>query len=189
VIAGDSGRSAGRGAVVGAGLGALGGYIWSKRMEDQRAQLAAATQGTGVSVSQTADNRIKLDIPSDISFDLGRAAIKPNFQPVLDNFAASLRNNAGTELRIVGHTDSTGSDAINDPLSIQRAASARDYLSARGVALARIQIEGRGSHEPVASNDSEAGRARNRRVEIYVGERDNVAQAQPAPAPMVPIGR
>jgi outer membrane protein OmpA-like peptidoglycan-associated protein len=80
-------------------------------------------------------------------------------------------------VRIIGHTDSTGSDAINDPLSLQRAASARDYLSARGVDVGRILTAGRGSHEPIADNNSDAGRARNRRVEIFLAERQ-VAQAR-----------
>jgi len=74
-------------------------------------------------------------------------------------------------VRIIGHTDSTGTDAINNPLSIERAASTRDYLVARGVPAGSIRIEGRGSREPVADNNSDAGRAQNRRVEIYVGER------------------
>lgn len=175
LVSGSSG--AGKGAALGAAAGALGGYVWSKRMEDQKQRMAQATQGTGVQVTQTADNRLKLDIPSDISFDVGRAAIKPNFQPVLDQFATTLRDNPDTELRIVGFTDSTGTDAINNPLSIERAASARDYLAARGISVQRINVEGRGSREPIASNADEAGRARNRRIEIFVGERENVAQA------------
>jgi len=167
-IAGDS---AGTGAVVGAGLGALGGYIWSQHMEQQKRDMQAATQGSGVTVSQTADNQLKLDIPSDISFATGRADIEPNLRTVLDRFAQSLRANPGTEVRIIGHTDSTGSDAVNDPLSVARASSTRNYLTDRGVDPARIQVAGRGSHEPIASNATAEGRARNRRVEIYVGER------------------
>jgi len=167
-IAGDS---AGTGAVVGAGLGALGGYIWSQYMEQQKRDMQAATQGSGVTVSQTADNQLKLDIPSDISFATGRADIEPNLRTVLDRFAQSLRANPGTEVRIIGHTDSTGSDAVNDPLSVARASSTRNYLTDRGVDPARIQVAGRGSHEPIASNATAEGRARNRRVEIYVGER------------------
>ena len=166
-----TGGSAGTGAVVGAGLGALGGYIWSQHMEQQKRDMQAATRGTGVTVTQTADNQLKLDIPSDISFATGRADIEPAFRPVLDRFAQSLRANPGTEVRIVGHTDATGSDAINDPLSLQRAASTRSYLADRGVDPARIQVAGRGAHEPIASNATAEGRARNRRVEIYVGER------------------
>jgi outer membrane protein OmpA-like peptidoglycan-associated protein len=89
---------------------------------------------------------------------------------VLDRFAQTLNANPNTEVRIIGHTDSTGSDAINNPLSVNRAASTRQYLSDRGVAMNRIAIDGRGSREPVADNGSDAGRAKNRRVEIFVAE-------------------
>lgn len=166
-----AGGHAGRGALIGAGVGALGTYIWSQHMEKQKQEMQAATQGTGVTVTQTADNQLKLDIPSDISFATNRSDIQPNFRPILDRFAEGLRNNPNTEVRIVGHTDSTGSDAINNPLSLDRAESTRNYLTSRGVSGARIHVEGRGSREPIASNDTADGRARNRRVEIYVGER------------------
>ena len=163
-------RGAATGAVLGGAVGAGGGYLWSKKMQDQKTSMERATAGTGVAVSQTADNRLKLDIPSDISFDVGRSAIKPNFAPVLTHFATSLNQNPITSVTIVGHTDSTGSDAINNPLSFDRANSARDYLVSRGVAAQRIATDGRGSREPVANNGSEQGRAQNRRVEIYVAE-------------------
>jgi len=166
---GGGGRAAG-GALIGAAAGAVAGNVWSRHMEQQRQQMEQATRGTGVQVSQTADNRLKLDIPSDISFDTGRADIQPSFRPILDRFAATLRDNPATYVTIVGHTDSTGGDAINQPLSLDRAAHTRDYLSARGVAAGRITVEGRAATEPVASNDTPNGRARNRRVEIFVGE-------------------
>jgi outer membrane protein OmpA-like peptidoglycan-associated protein len=171
------GRRAATGAAVGGAAGAVIGNIWSSRMEQQKRQMEQATQGTGVQVSQTADNRLKLDIPTDISFDTNRSNIKPNFRPILDKFAASLVENPYTKVNIVGHTDSTGSDAINNPLSINRAANTRDYLASRGVASNRFNIDGRGSREPVASNDTDANRARNRRVEIYVAEQQATAQA------------
>jgi outer membrane protein OmpA-like peptidoglycan-associated protein len=161
----------GKGAAIGAGVGALGGYIWSQHMQNKKAEMERATAGTGVEVTQTADNQLKLQIPSDISFDSGRAEIRPALRPILDQFANGLRDQPRTEVRIIGHTDNTGSDAVNDPLSMQRAASARDYLSARGIDAGRILIAGRGSREPVAENASEAGRARNRRVEIFLAER------------------
>lgn len=171
VISSATGGHAGTGAVVGAGVGALGTYIWSQNMERQKREMEQATQGTGIGVTQTANNQLKLDIPSDISFDTGRSEIKGNFAPVLDRFAAGLRDNPNTDVHIVGHTDSTGSDAINNPLSVDRATSTRNYLTARGVNASRIEIEGRGSYQPIASNNTEEGRARNRRVEIFVGER------------------
>ncbi len=160
----------GRDAAIGAAVGAAGGYIWSSRMEQQRRAMEEATAGTGVSVSRTADDQLKLDIPSDISFAVNRADIQSNFRPILDQFATSLRNNAATRVDIVGHTDSSGSDAINNPLSVRRAESVRDYLVGRGVAGNRISTAGVGSRQPIADNGSASGRALNRRVEIYVGE-------------------
>lgn len=170
-IGSATGGRAGTGAAIGALAGAAGGYLWSQRMENQKKQMEAATQGTGVAVTQTPNNELKLAIPSDISFDVGRAAIKPNFSPILDQFATGLRNNPNADVRIIGHTDSTGTDAINNPLSVERAAATRDYLVARGVSPTAFRIEGRGSREPIADNSTDAGRAQNRRVEIYVGER------------------
>ena len=168
---GNKGKSAATGAAIGAAVGAGGGYLWTKRMERQRAEMEQATRGTGVSVSQTSDNRLKLDIPTDVSFDTNRYDIKPNMRPILDRFASTLNDNPVTTVTIIGHTDNTGTDAINNPLSINRAAATRDYLVARGVASNRIAIDGRGSREPVADNYSEQGRAKNRRVEIFVAER------------------
>jgi outer membrane protein OmpA-like peptidoglycan-associated protein len=168
---GGGGERAAKGAVIGGAAGALIGNIWSKRMEQQRQDMEQATRGTGIEVSQTADNRLKMEIPADVSFATGRSDITGNFRPVLDRFASTLNQNPATTVTIVGHTDSTGSDAINDPLSIDRAARTRDYLSMRGVSPNRIMIDGRGSREPIASNQSDSGKARNRRVEIYVAER------------------
>ncbi|MCL2644494.1 MAG: OmpA family protein [Betaproteobacteria bacterium] len=170
---GNKGQSTATGAVIGAVVGAGGGYLWSQRMQKQKADMEQATQGTGVSVTQTDDNRLRLDIPSDISFDTGRHDIKPAMQPILNRFAMTLNENPVTQVTIVGHTDSTGSDAINNPLSVNRAVATREYLAARGVAMRRIAIDGRGSYEPVASNTTVAGRAMNRRVEIYVAELAN----------------
>jgi outer membrane protein OmpA-like peptidoglycan-associated protein len=167
---GNTGKSAATGAAIGAAVGAGGGYLWSKHMEKQKAEMEQATQGTGVSVSQTADNQLKLDIPSDVSFDTNRYEIKSNLRPILDRFATTLNQNPVTSVTIIGHTDSTGSDAINNPLSVNRAASTRDYLVARGVASNRIAIDGRGSREPIADNNTAGGRAMNRRVEIFVAE-------------------
>ncbi|SEF46290.1 OmpA family protein [Nitrosomonas ureae] len=175
-----------KGAAIGAGSGALlgagAGYMWSQRMEEQKREMETATAGTGVQVTQTEDNRLKLNIPSDISFDTGRADIKPGFRPILDNFATTLISNEDTAVKIIGHTDNTGSNAINNPLSVNRAASTRDYLVSRGIPINRIQIDGRGSREPMVENNTPENRAENRRVEIFVTE------MQPAPeaAPEVP---
>jgi|SRR5450830_131733 len=166
---GGGGRAVG-GAALGGALGAVIGNVWSTRMENQKRSMEQATQGTGVQVTQTADNRLKLEVPSDISFDVGRADIRPDFRVVLDKFAVTLNDNPTTTVTIVGHTDNTGSDAVNNPLSMQRAARTRDYLTTRGVSPGRFNIDGRGSHEPLVANSNDANRARNRRVEIFVAE-------------------
>lgn len=168
IIGSVTGGSAGRGAVIGGAVGAVAGNLWSKRMEDKRAALERASEGTGVQVARTDDNRLKLNVPSDVSFDTGRSDIKPQMRPVLDELSRNL--DPAVRLTIVGHTDSTGSDAINDPLSRERAMAVRDYLSSRGVSASRVTVAGRGSHEPAASNDTDSGRAANRRVEIFLSE-------------------
>ena len=174
VLGSATGGKAGTGAVIGGAIGAVAGNLWSKRMEDRRAAMERATQGTNVEVSRTADNQLKLNIPNDISFDTGSATIKPQLRAVLDPFVGSLRDDAAARIAIVGHTDSTGSEAINNPLSVERAASVRDYIVTRGVAGSRVETAGRGEREPIADNGTEAGRAKNRRVEILLRE--------PAPA-------
>jgi outer membrane protein OmpA-like peptidoglycan-associated protein len=160
-----------RGTAIGAALGGLGGYVWSSQMEQKKREMERATAGTGAVVTQTADNQLKLSIPNDISFATGRYDIQPRLMPILDQFAQGLNQQPSTEVRIVGHTDNTGSDAINNPLSVNRAQSARDYLVSRGVVASRISIDGRGSREPIADNSTEAGRARNRRIDIFLAER------------------
>jgi len=170
VIGAATGGKAGPGAVVGGALGAVVGNIWSKRQEDRRVALERTTRGTGVEVSRTSDNQLKLNIPADVSFDFDSAAIRPAMRGVLDSFAAELRDDDSSRVQIVSHTDSTGSEAVNDPLSMARANSVRDYLVARGVPITHLQTAGRGEREPVAENTSDAGRARNRRVEIYLRE-------------------
>ena len=170
VLSSVTGGSAGTGAVIGGALGAVGGNLWSKRMEDRRTAMEQATRGTNVEVTRTADNQLRLNIPNDISFDVGSASIKPELRAVLDPFASSLRNDPSGRVVIIGHTDNTGSDAINNPLSLERAHTVRDYIVTRGVMASRVETAGRGEREPIASNATEQGRAKNRRVEILLSE-------------------
>ncbi len=172
------GRNA-TGAAIGAGVGALGGYAWSQYMQQKKASMEQATAGTGIAVTQTPDNQLKVNIPSDVSFDTGSAVIRPNMRPVLDQFAYGVANQPNTEIRVIGHTDNTGTDAINDPLSVQRAQSVRDYLAARGVNPQQVAISGAGDRQPVADNRTAQGRAENRRVEMFLAER-SVAQGPSA---------
>lgn len=173
VLGSATGGRAGTGALAGAAVGAVAGNLWSKRMEDKRRAMEQATAGTGVQVERTADNQLKVAVPSDISFALNSASIDPRLRPVLDAFAQGL--DTSTRVRVVGHTDNTGSDAINDPLSLRRAESVRDYLQDRGVAAPRVEVVGRGAREPLVGNDTAENRARNRRVEIFLREPGSVS--------------
>jgi outer membrane protein OmpA-like peptidoglycan-associated protein len=163
-----TGGNAATGALIGGAIGAVGGNLWSKRMEDKKKEMEKATAGTGIDVQRTPDNQLKVNIPSDLSFAVGRADLNPSLRPVLEQFAAGLDQT--TLVLIVGHTDSTGSDAINNPLSLQRAQTVRDFLATRGVPAGRMEVAGRGPREPVADNSTDAGRAKNRRVEIFLRE-------------------
>ena len=156
---------------IGDGLKVLGGYVWSKNMEDQKHAIEQATVGTGIVVTQTTDNQLKLAIPNEISFDSGRHGIKPKLRSILDQLAQGLAQQPSTEMHIIGHTDNVGNEASNNLLSVNRAQSARDYLVKRGVSLSQMTIDGRGAGEPIADNSTEAGRARNRRIEIFLAER------------------
>lgn len=162
------------GAVVGGALGgaagAVGGNIWSKKMEEKRRALEQSTRGTGAAVVRTSDDRLLLQVPSDISFDFGSADLKPSLRTVLDQFALGVSNDPNLDVRVVGHTDSTGPIALNERLSLERAASVRDHLADRGVPQSRIVATGRGAREPVADNASAEGRTKNRRVEIFLRE-------------------
>lgn len=168
VVGKATGGSAATGAVVGGAIGAVAGNLWSKRMEDKRAEMNRATQGTGIQVARTSDNQLRVAVPSDFSFDSGSAAIKPQMRPVLDQFAQGL--SANQRITIVGHTDNLGGEGLNNRLSLDRASSVREYLRAHGVDPSRIMVNGRGEAEPISSNDTAAGRAENRRVEIFLSE-------------------
>src|SRR5687767_9066470 len=168
VVGKATGGNAATGAVVGGAIGAVAGNLWSKRMDDKRAEMNRATQGTGIQVSRTNDNQLRVAVPSDFSFDTGSAAIKPQMRPVLDQFAQGLSPNQ--RITVVGHSDNVGADVVNNRLSLERAAAVREYLRAHGVDTSRVMVNGRGEAEPIASNDTPTGRAENRRVEIFLSE-------------------
>ena len=143
----------------------------SADMRSQLAELRKDLTAAGVTVGETPEGRIKLNIPSDVSFGLGRSTVSPSFAKVLDVFADNLNKYPKTAIEIVGHTDSTGSDAINLPLSLKRADSTRDYLIERTVAAERFNTQGWGPDQPIADNKTAQGRAMNRRVEVFVANR------------------
>ncbi|MEO7558465.1 MAG: OmpA family protein, partial [Gammaproteobacteria bacterium] len=121
--------------------------------------------GTGVDVVRQGDN-ITLNMPSAITFDFDRSEIKPEFQQVLGNVARTLTEFDQTIIEVAGHTDSVGTDSYNQALSERRASAVAGFLGSRGVMQQRMIVVGAGESRPVASNDTEAGRAQNRRVEI-----------------------
>ena len=164
VIGGRNDRTA---KIIGAGVGALAGGAVGAYMDRQEAELRRQTAGTGVDVIRNGDDLI-LRMPSGITFPVDSYAIQPQFQQTLNEVAMTLATYNQTYIDVLGHTDSTGSDAYNQTLSVNRAQSVADYLSARGVARARIGVRGFGETQPIATNATEAGRAQNRRVEIKV---------------------
>jgi len=168
IIGKTTGGKAGTGAVVGGAVGAVAGNLWSKRMEDKRREMEQATAGTGVTVARTDDNQLRVNLPGDISFDSGRARVRPDMAPILSKFAQGL--DSTMNVQITGHTDSQGSDAVNNPLSKERADAVRDYLVGQGVSATRISTVGRGEAQPIADNATAEGRAKNRRVEIFLRE-------------------
>ena len=144
--------------MLGAGVGALGTYIWSQNMERQKREMEQATRGTGIAVSQTADNQLMLNIPSDISFAVGRSDIQPNFAPVLDQFCDGPAQQPVFGRAHRGPHRQHGQRRSEQPLSVDRAASTRNYLVNRGVDGRRIAIDGMGERYPIASNDTAEGR-------------------------------
>ena len=151
--------------LIGTGIGALAGAGIGSYMDKQERELRARTAGTGIEVERRGDE-INLKLPSGISFDFNSYAIRPEFRSSLDQVAQTLASFQSTFVDVSGHTDSIGSVSVNQRLSEQRAQAVADYLSYQGVARQRIATRGYGKSMPIASNDTEDGRAQNRRVEI-----------------------
>ena len=151
--------------IVGAGIGALAGVGAGYYMDEQEKKLRQQTAGTGVNVTREGDNLV-LDMPSEVTFGVDSANIDAGFRNTLDQVASTLTQYEKTYVDVMGHTDSTGSDAYNQTLSERRASAVADYLSIRGVQSARLATRGYGESQPKASNLDPAGRSANRRVEI-----------------------
>jgi outer membrane protein OmpA-like peptidoglycan-associated protein len=153
--------------IIGAGIGGIAGAGIGAYMDKQERDLRARTAGTDVEVTRQGDDLL-LNIPSGINFAYDSATVAPRFQRTLDQVAGVLDEYDQTYIDVYGHTDSTGSDAYNQSLSERRAGSVASYLSSRGVQSARIGTRGFGETQPIASNETEDGRAENRRVEIKI---------------------
>jgi len=154
-------------ALIGAGIGGLTGAAVGNYMDQQEAELRAQLASTGVSVTRVGA-QIILNMPSNITFDIDQSLVKPGFQQTLRSVALVLQKYNRTVVDIYGYTDSTGSEEHNLTLSQQRATAVANYVASQGVDARRFFIEGRGESQPIASNNSEAGRSQNRRVEIQI---------------------
>jgi outer membrane protein OmpA-like peptidoglycan-associated protein len=152
-------------ALVGAGVGALAGGAIGNYQDRQERALRDSMAGTGVDVVRNGDN-ITLNMPENITFGFDRSDLQPQFYSVLDRVAGTLTEYNQTIVEVAGHTDSKGTDAYNQALSERRAAAVGNYLMSKGLMRDRFILVGAGESRPVASNDTDAGRAQNRRVEI-----------------------
>jgi outer membrane protein OmpA-like peptidoglycan-associated protein len=163
----SSGKDRGKGALIGALVGgAVGGGVGAY-MDKQEMELRQQLEGTGVGVERVGDD-IRLIMPGNITFQTGSAQLDTGFYPVLDDVALVLNKFKDSAVGVNGYTDSTGSFEFNQSLSEQRAASVASYLAGRGVSQLRLTTQGYGPRYPVADNGSAAGRAQNRRVEVYI---------------------
>jgi outer membrane protein OmpA-like peptidoglycan-associated protein len=167
LITGDDSAERKKRALILGGVGALSGAAVGNYMDQQELKLRKKLQGTGVSVTRVGDN-ITLNMPGNVTFAVNSADISASFYPVLDSVGLVLKEYDKTLVEVAGHTDSTGSDASNQALSERRAASVSAYLMSRDIRPDRLISVGAGESRPVASNDTEAGRQLNRRVEITI---------------------
>ena len=167
LLSGDDATERRQHALIGAGVGGLAGGAIGRYQDNQERALRERMQGTGVDVVREGDH-ITLDMPEAITFAFNSSTLNRNAYAVLDSVAETLREYDQTMIEVAGHTDSIGSDAYNDKLSRERAQSVANYLTGRGISGQRLIITGAGERYPIASNDTEAGRAENRRVEMTI---------------------
>lgn len=160
-----AGRNRAKGALIGAGAGALAGGAVGAYMDVQEAKLRERLRGTGVSVTRAGDDLI-LNMPGNVTFETDRADIRPGFYEILNSVTLVLKEYDKTIIEVMGHTDSTGSEAYNQSLSERRASSVGRYLIAQGIDSRRVLMQGFGKRFPIASNDTVEGRQQNRRVEL-----------------------
>lgn len=161
-------RGAVIGGVAGGALGAGVGSYMDKQQTELEQQLANERAQHQIEIERQQNEILKLTMSSEVSFDFDSATVKPGFYTSLNKIADIMNRYPQTDIMIVGHTDSVGNTDYNLRLSLRRANAVADYLMDQGVARFRLSTEGRGPLEPIASNETAAGRAQNRRVEIYV---------------------
>ena len=163
----SSGEQGRKNALIGAGVGALAGAGVGQYMDRQQRALETELSGTGVGVARQGDNLV-LRMPSDVTFATNQSSLDTRFLPVLADVARVLNEYDRSMVDVIGHTDSSGGDAINQPLSERRASSVASYLMDNGVIRERLYVAGNSARNPIASNDTAQGKAQNRRVEILI---------------------
>lgn len=151
----------------GAAVGALAGSAIGNYMDQQEQALREELAGSGISVVRDGD-QIHLQLPSNITFASGNASISPNFAPILQDVARVLNEYEKTTLLVAGHTDSTGEASYNQQLSVNRATAVQNRLLTHGVDSRRLTVVGYGESMPISSNNTDAGREQNRRVELTI---------------------
>ena len=163
------GKGAAIGAAIGTAVGAGAGALIGHKMDKQKAELEKI-QGAQVETVTDANNlqAIRVTFADGILFATGQSALSESSKVALTNFATSLKSNQDTDVSIYGHTDNTGSRAVNEKLSRERAESVANYLRGNGIEISRLTTAGKAFDEPVADNSTANGRAKNRRVEVYI---------------------
>jgi len=156
-----------KGLLIGASVGALAGGSVGHYMDKQEQKLREQLEGTGVSVTRDGDNII-LNMPSNITFDFDSYQIKNQFHSTLDSVVLVLKEYKSTLITAIGHTDSIGAEQYNQQLSEKRALAVGNYLVQNGIQQQRLAAMGKGESQPVADNGTNAGRAKNRRVELML---------------------
>jgi outer membrane protein OmpA-like peptidoglycan-associated protein len=164
VVGGKLGSTA-KGAIIGAAVGGVAGAAIGAQMDKQAKELAMDVEGARV---ERVGEGIAVTFESGLLFDFDSDVIRGAARDNLVNLANSLKKYPKTDLMIVGHTDSMGADAYNQALSERRARAAKAFLISQGVASDRVQVAGRGEAEPIAENETDAGRSQNRRVEVAI---------------------
>ncbi len=183
-LIGGNGQGAAIGAAIGTAVGAGSGALIGKRMDKKAAELAAAMEEAQVETVTDVNGleAIKVTLDNGILFDFNKSSLKPEAKAQLDKFAAEMADMQDTNINVYGHTDNIGTAAANKKVSDQRASTVAKYLNTKGIANERIVAEGLSFDFPVADNNTEAGRAQNRRVEIYVSANEKMVQAAEAGA-------
>jgi len=154
-------------AMIGLAAGGLVGGGYGAYMDEQEAQFRKSLSGKGINIQRVGD-QLTLTMPSNITFDSNSSAVKSGFTYTLRDVSDVLNQYSQTSINIIGHTDSSGAADYNQNLSEDRANAVANALRSNGIAGQRLYVIGAGEDQPIASNESESGKAANRRVEIKI---------------------